>query len=232
MRLVVATRNKHKLEEIRAILTGLDVELFSALDFPEIPDVEEDGDTFEANAIKKAVTLARATGGWALADDSGLEVAALGNAPGVYSARYAGEPVSYSANNAKLLRELHGNSDRRACFCCVIALSDPWGRTETVAGRCAGRISDAPRGAAGFGYDPLFVPDGYAQTFAEMPAALKNSISHRGRALQAAKARWRNTFAERGAGNPAHTEEEIPSNHGGTGLPAPRERKPRTTDPL
>ena len=125
MKLLVATRNKHKLEEIHAILAGLEVELHSALDFPEIPDVVEDGDTFEANAIKKAVTLARATGCWALADDSGLEVEALGNAPGVYSARYAGEPVSYAANNEKLLRELAGQADRRARFRCVIALSDP-----------------------------------------------------------------------------------------------------------
>jgi XTP/dITP diphosphohydrolase len=194
MKLIVATRNKHKLEEIQAILTGLDVELHSALDFPEIPDVVEDGDTFEANAIKKAVTLARATGCWALADDSGLEVAALGAAPGVFSARYAGEPVSYPANNAKLLRELAGKTDRRARFRCVMALSDPAGHAETVEGRCDGQIIKELRGAAGFGYDPLFVPDGFAQTFAEMPADQKNAISHRGRALQAAKTRWVKIF--------------------------------------
>jgi len=185
MKLLVATRNKHKLEEIHAILAGLDVELHSALDFPEIPDVVEDGDTFEANAIKKAVTLARATGCWALADDSGLEVEALGNAPGVYSARYAGEPVSYAANNEKLLRELAGQSDRRARFRCVMALSDPAGNAETVEGRCEGRILKTLRGAAGFGYDPLF---------AEMPADQKNAISHRGRALAQARVKWDRLF--------------------------------------
>ena len=190
MKLLVATRNKHKLEEIHAILTGLDVELHSALDFPEIPDVIEDGDTFEANAIKKAVTLAYATGCWALADDSGLEVYALGGAPGVYSARYAGEPVSYPANNEKLLRELAGKANRRARFRCVMALSEPTGRAKTVEGRCEGIIITELRGTAGFGYDPLFVPDGYTQTFAEMPADQKNSISHRGRALQAAREKW------------------------------------------
>ena len=194
MKLVVATRNKHKLEEIHAILNGLVVELHSALDFPEIPDVVEDGVTFEANAIKKAVTLARATGCWALADDSGLEVDALGGAPGVYSARYAGEPVSYAANNDKLLHELAGSKDRHARFRCVIALSDPAGRAETVEGRCEGHIIEALRGTAGFGYDPLFVPDGHVQTFAEMPAVLKNSISHRGRALQAARKKWNETL--------------------------------------
>ena len=190
MKLLVATRNKHKLEEIHAILTGLDVELHSALDFPEIPDVIEDGDTFEANAIKKAGTLAYATGCWALADDSGLEVYALGGAPGVYSARYAGEPVSYPANNEKLLRELAGKANRRARFRCVMALSEPTGRAKTVEGRCEGIIITELRGTAGFGYDPLFVPDGYTQTFAEMPADQKNSISHRGRALQAAREKW------------------------------------------
>ena len=196
MKLLVATRNKHKLEEIHAILAGLDVELHSALDFPEIPDVIEDGDTFEANAIKKAVTLARATGCWALADDSGLEVEALGNAPGVYSARYAGEPVSYSANNAKLLRELAGQTDRRARFRCVMALSDPAGRAETVEGRCEGRIIEALRGVAGFGYDPLFVPEGFEETIAEMPADQKNAISHRGRALAAAQEKWKQLLGE------------------------------------
>ena len=199
MQLVVATRNKHKLEELRTLLAGWPVELRSALDYPGVPEVEEDGDTFEANAIKKAVTFARATGCWALADDSGLEVAALNNAPGVYSARYAGEPADYPANNAKLLHELGGTTDRRARFRCVIALSDPQGRAETVEGRCAGHIITALRGTAGFGYDPLFVPDDYTQTFAELPADVKNAISHRGRALQAAHDRWRDIFTARGA---------------------------------
>ncbi len=190
MKLILASRNRHKLEEIRTLFDLPGLELSSALDHPEIPDVEEDGKTFEANAIKKATALARATGGWALADDSGLEVDALGGAPGVYSARYAGEPVSYPANNAKLLKALEGAADRRARFRCVVALSSPSGKTRTVEGRCEGRIIHGIRGAQGFGYDPLFVPDGFDQTFAEMEAGAKNAISHRGRALQKARAAW------------------------------------------
>lgn len=190
MQLVVATRNRHKLAEIRALFDLPGLELVSALDFPEIPDVEEDGKTFEENAVKKAVTLARATGYWALADDSGLEVEALGGAPGVYSARYAGVPVSYPANNAKLLRELEGVKNRKARFRCVIALSSPSGVARTVEGHCEGRILHEPRGSHGFGYDPVFVPDGFDRTFAEMEPAAKNAISHRGRALQKAREAW------------------------------------------
>ena len=190
MKLVIATRNKHKLEEIRAIFSPDTLELASALDFPDIPDVVEDGLTFEDNAIKKALTLARATGCWALADDSGLEVEALDGRPGVYSARYAGEPADYEANNRKLLAELKGQSDRRARFRCVVALADPSGKSRVVQGRCDGTIIDRSRGRAGFGYDPLFVPDGYTETFAEMSAELKNRISHRARALAEAKQAW------------------------------------------
>jgi XTP/dITP diphosphohydrolase len=190
MKLVIATRNRHKLEEIRSIFRVPFVELLSALDFPEIPDVVEDGATFEANAIKKAVTLARATGSWALADDSGLEVDALGGAPGVHSARYAGEPVNYAANNRKLLAALADATDRRARFRCVIALSSPDGRVRTVEGRCEGRILGEERGHRGFGYDPVFVPDGYSLTFAELASDVKNSISHRGQALKEAQRAW------------------------------------------
>ena len=227
MKLIVATRNKHKLEEIRTILSGLDVELHSALDFPDIPDVVEDGDTFEANAIKKAVTIAHATGCWALADDSGLEVAVLGNAPGVFSARYAGEPVSYAANNEKLLRELAGQKNRHARFRCVMALSDPDGSAETVAGRCEGHIIEELRGTAGFGYDPLFVPEGYTQTFAELPADQKNAISHRGRALHAAKKRWSAILNDRGGGSSTHQEANAESALCGRGF-QPRETSPAT----
>ncbi|MBU1695015.1 MAG: XTP/dITP diphosphatase [Verrucomicrobia bacterium] len=190
MKLILATRNRHKLEEIRTLFELPGLELSSALDHPEIPDVEENGKTFEENAVKKAVTLARATGCWALADDSGLEVDALGGAPGVYSARYAGEPVSYPANNAKLLRELTGVTDRRARFLCVVALASPSGQARTVEDRCEGRIIHEVRGTRGFGYDPLFVPDGFEKTFAEMEASAKHAISHRGRALQKARAAW------------------------------------------
>lgn len=190
MKLLFATRNRHKLEELRALFLFSGLEVGSALDFPELPDVEEDGETLEENAIKKAVTLARATGCWALADDTGLEVEALDGAPGVYSARYAGEHVDYAANNAKLLRAMRGVSNRRACFRCVIALSSPAGEARTVEGRCEGTITERPRGTHGFGYDPVFLPHGHSQTFAEMAEAMKNSLSHRARALAAAREAW------------------------------------------
>lgn len=190
MKLLIATRNPHKLEEIQQIfdLPGLDI--VSALDYPQIPEVVEDGLTLEANAVKKAVTLAVATGLWALADDSGLEVEALDGAPGVYSARYAGEPPDYAANNQKLLAELDGVTDRAAQFRCVIALSEPSGRAQYVEGVCKGTIAGGLRGSNGFGYDPLFVPDGYTETFAELPSDEKNRISHRGRALAQARMTW------------------------------------------
>jgi XTP/dITP diphosphohydrolase len=198
MKLVIATRNAHKLEEIRAIFDfpfdsaqgGHNLEVLSAFDFPEIPDVIEDGDTLEANAIKKAVEIAKATGYWAMADDSGLEVDALGGAPGVYSARYAGEECSYAANNEKLLHELAGAADRSARFRTVIALSDSDGNAKTVEGACPGVIIEELRGSNGFGYDPLFVPDGYTKTFAELDSEVKNRISHRARALQKAHDAW------------------------------------------
>ncbi|VGO14936.1 Non-canonical purine NTP pyrophosphatase [Pontiella desulfatans] len=190
MKLVIATRNAHKLEEIQAIFDFKDLEVLSAFDFPEIPDVVEDGATFEANAIKKAVEIARETGCWTMADDSGLEVDALGGAPGVYSARYAGEPCSYPANNEKLLAELAGKEDRTARFRTVIALSDPDGNTITVDGACPGKIIEELRGTNGFGYDPLFIPDGYEHTFAELSSDIKNTISHRARALRKAHDTW------------------------------------------
>lgn len=190
MKLVIATRNVHKLEEIRAIFDFEDLEVTSAFDYPEIPDVIEDGDTFEANARKKAKEIAVATGCWALGDDSGLMVDALGGAPGVFSARYAGEPCSYQNNNTKLLRELDGVDDRSAHFVTVIALSNPKGETRTVSGECHGRIISQLRGDNGFGYDPLFIPDGYEQTFAELESVVKNSISHRANALRAASECW------------------------------------------
>ena len=190
MKLLVGTRNQHKLEEIRAILALPGLELVGAEEYGDLPDVVEDGDTFEANAIKKAATLAAETGLWTLADDSGLEVDALDGAPGVYSARYAGEPADYAANNAKLVEALRGRDDRSARFRCVVALCSPGGVSETVDGRCEGHIIEIGRGAEGFGYDPLFVPDGGSLTFAEMAAEDKNRISHRGRALAAAQRRW------------------------------------------
>jgi XTP/dITP diphosphohydrolase len=194
MKLVIATRNTHKLEEIRAIFDTSNLDVCSALDFPEIPDTVEDRDTFEGNAIKKAQELCDTTGLMSIADDSGLEVDALDGAPGVYSARYAGEPCDYTANNEKLLRELQGKENRRARFRTVIALCRPGKEPLTVDGTCEGVIIDAPRGTNGFGYDPLFVPDGYTETFAELPAEIKNKISHRANALAEASKHWKEIF--------------------------------------
>ncbi len=187
MDLLIATHNPHKLDELRSLLNLPGLHLRSALEFPEIPAPSEDGDTFEANAIQKATVLAAATGLWTLADDSGLEVEALGGAPGVHSARYAGEPADYAANNARLLREMDGRDNRRAQFRCVVALVRPGVAPYIVEGRCTGEIITAPRGAGGFGYDPLFVPDGETHTFAELPPDVKNRISHRARAMQRAR---------------------------------------------
>ncbi len=195
MNLLVATRNRHKLDEIRQIFSLPGLTLLSADEIEGLPaDVVEDAETFEGNALKKARELGCASGLWTLADDSGLEVEALNNAPGVYSARYAGEPCSYPANNAKLLRELQGVTDRRARFRCVIALWAPDGREWIVDGRCEGTITELARGSNGFGYDPLFVPNGFSQTFAELDATTKNSLSHRGNALRRAAVEWRSLF--------------------------------------
>jgi len=200
MKFVIATRNAHKLEEIRAIFNTDGLEVCSALDFPDIPDTIEDRDTLEGNAIKKAQELCDATGLMSLADDSGLEVEALNGAPGVYSARYAGEPCSYANNNTKLLRELSGNTNRRARFRTVIALVRSGEEPLTVEGKCEGIIIDELRGEHGFGYDPLFVPDGYTETFAELPAETKNKISHRANALMEVSKHWKNFFQGSEAG--------------------------------
>ena len=178
----VATHNAHKIKEIGEILAGWNV----VADDPE--GVVEDAPDFVGNAlIKVRAIAARHRGEWCLADDSGLEVAALGGAPGVRSARYAGEPSNTANNNALLLKNLEGVADRRANFTCAVALVGPDGREHTVVGRCFGTIAEKPSGAAGFGYDPLFVPDGHSRSFAELTAEEKNAISHRGRALAAAR---------------------------------------------
>lgn len=199
MNLLVASRNKHKLEEIRAIFNMPDVVLVGANEIAGLPEVVEDGSTFHANAVKKAVTLAMFSHMWTIADDSGLDVDALGGAPGVYSARYAGEPADYAANNAKLLKEMEGITLRSARFWCVIALSSPSGRAQIVEGKCEGKIIYELRGREGFGFDPLFVPEGHEHTFAEMQASLKNTISHRAAALRQAKEKW--SFVLAGNGN-------------------------------
>lgn len=187
MKLLLATRNRNKVKEIREMFDIPELELLTADEVAGLPgEVEEDADTFEGNALKKASVLCGASGIWTMADDSGLEVDALGGAPGVYSARYAGEECNTPANNAKLLAALSGVDQRSARFRCAIALCAPDGRRWTVSGSCEGRIADAPSGDAGFGYDPLFVPEGYEQTFAELGPEVKNKISHRAVALKKA----------------------------------------------
>lgn len=181
---LLATRNRGKVTEIKDILKDLPFEFKSLFDFPDIPDVVEDGKTFEENALKKARHVFRFTNLLTLSDDSGLEVTALNNRPGVYSARYAGEDVSYEANNKKLLTELENIPDhlRTARFRCVVALVNST-QEYLSEGVCTGRIAFQPRGNHGFGYDPLFIPDGYDATFAELPNTVKNCISHRAKAL-------------------------------------------------
>lgn len=180
-RLVLATHNANKIREIGQILPDWEV-------VGEDSAAEETATTFAGNAqIKARAVAVRHPGAWVMADDSGLEVDALGGAPGVYSARYAGADGDTPANNALLLKNLAGVTDRRAHFSCAVALIDPQGIEHVVQGRCFGRIQDAPTGTGGFGYDPLFVPDGFDRSFAELAPEEKNAISHRGRALAEAR---------------------------------------------
>lgn len=187
MDIVLATRNKKKVEEIRRITAGLPINVLSLDDFPHCPETVEDRDTFEGNAVKKAVEVAQCTGKPALADDSGLAVDALGGAPGVYSARY--DPDAASGNDPKnyikLLNDIKNipSEGRTAQFVCCLALAYPDGRTRTFFGHSRGRIGHEPRGAKGFGYDPVFIPEGFDRTFAEMTAEEKDALSHRGKAI-------------------------------------------------
>ena len=188
--LLLGTRNPGKVIEIKSILDGSGWSFSSLAEFPTVGEAEENFVTFAENAIAKARFYAAATGLWALADDSGLEVAALNGAPGVFSARYAGVDASDTDRRALLLSELDktGNEDRRARFVAVVAIANPDGAVLNLSeGACEGSITFAPRGSGGFGYDPLFVPDGYNQTFAELPDTVKNLISHRARALMGAR---------------------------------------------
>jgi XTP/dITP diphosphohydrolase len=187
-RLMLATRNPHKVSEIAALLSDAGLTVLSFRDFPDLPEVEEDGETLEENAVKKAVTIAAVTGLPSLADDTGLEVDALGGAPGVVSARYAGPGATYDDNNRKLLKALAGVRPprRTASFRCVVALAVPGKPVRTVEGRTDGVILEEPRGGEGFGYDPVFLPDGHDRTYAEMGAGEKNAVSHRGKAVRAA----------------------------------------------
>ncbi|MBI4844755.1 MAG: XTP/dITP diphosphatase [Nitrospirae bacterium] len=187
MDIVLATRNRKKVEEMKSIFgsMGMEPRLYALDDFPGCREAEEDGATFEENAAKKALQIFKCAGMTAVADDSGLEVDALKGAPGIYSARYAGEPSDDSANNRKLLDELKDvpDEERGARFVCCIAMADKDG-VKTFLGYVNGRIGREPRGRNGFGYDPLFFPEGSDRTFAEIADAEKNAMSHRGRALK------------------------------------------------
>lgn len=186
MKVVFATRNRGKLTELRALVAPLGILVASLDEFPSLPEVVEDGDTFEANALKKARAAMTALGLPALADDSGLEVDALGGAPGVHSARYAGSGHDDAANNAKLIAAMASVEDRRGRFRCALALCRPDGREVVTHGTVEGNIGRVGKGEGGFGYDPLFIVDDTdGRTMAELDADEKNRISHRGRAMAA-----------------------------------------------
>lgn len=183
---VLATKNKNKLTELQATLKGMRVEIRSAFDFANLDEVVEDRPTLEGNALKKAEYTAKMTGLPSLSDDTGLEVDALGGRPGVYSARYAGENATYTENVQKLVKELEEsgvNPPHKARFRTVLAFVNDEVK-HTFHGVCEGHIILTPKGSSGFGYDPVFVPEGYTVTFAELDPALKNSISHRGKAMK------------------------------------------------
>ncbi|HSW87248.1 MAG TPA: XTP/dITP diphosphatase [Rhabdochlamydiaceae bacterium] len=186
MEIVIASKNVHKMREIRAILKNVsNLDLFSLLDFPHYHPAPEVGTTFEENAVQKAQHAAHALQRWVLADDSGLVVPALSGAPGVYSARYAGEGATDKDNRHKLLREMNHLSDpnRQAYFECCLALASPEGLKKCVKGTCEGTITTEERGNRGFGYDPIFIKYEYSKTFAELEEDIKNRISHRRKAL-------------------------------------------------
>ncbi len=189
MELVIATKNKHKLHEIQAMLKGGQITVVGLDKYPQIPETVEDGATFEANALKKAREVYAVTRTWTLADDSGLQVDALNGAPGIYSARYAGEGATYEMLCAKLLSEMRDvpEGKRNARFNCTMALIDPFGKEQVVVGTCEGYIGHDMKGAHGFGYDPVFVFNGSGRTLAEMSPDEKNGISHRARAIEKVK---------------------------------------------
>lgn len=185
MKLILATNNKNKVREIREILGGRFEEILSLSEAGIVHETVEDGTTFAENAEKKAREIAAISGMAALADDSGISVDALGGAPGVYSARFAGEHGDDKKNTDLLLRKLAGESDRGAHYTAAVALVYPDGQILSAEGYLFGRIADAPRGTGGFGYDPVFVPEGGTRTLAEYTEEEKNAISHRARALSA-----------------------------------------------
>ncbi len=181
--LVLATRNEGKISEFRSLVSDFGIEIKCLDDFGPIPDVEEDGETFEDNALKKARFTARVLGLPSIADDSGLMVQALGGVPGVRSARYAGDGATDNANNLKLLTAMNGVNDREATFMCVIAIAVPRGPALIYEGRCDGVITQRLTGEQGFGYDPLFFYPPLKKTFAQLSSEEKSRVSHRGRAI-------------------------------------------------
>lgn len=184
-RLIVATNNKHKAEEIKNMLFDFDFEVLSLADLNIDIEVEENGSTYAENALIKAMALRNLTDGWILADDSGLEIDALDRAPGIYSARYLGEDTPYIIKNSMILDKLEDVEDRSARFVCSIALVFDDGSYWITVNKCEGSISESIQGENGFGYDPIFIPQGHSSTFGVLPAEIKNSISHRAKALQA-----------------------------------------------
>lgn len=196
--LLLATQNRGKLRELQDTLSMVAVQLWSVQDFPNLLEVDEVGRSFRENAILKAKGYAAQTGLVTLADDSGLEVNALGGAPGILSARYAGDLATDAERIHKLLTELSLSevADRRARFVCVIAIFDSnTSKIVTFEGTCEGRIASEPRGKNGFGYDPIFIPDGYSESFGSLSTVIKQQISHRGQALRAAVAFIRDVIA-------------------------------------
>ena len=187
--LLVATMNKGKLKEIRALLSGMPFRITSLADYPDLPAIVEDGVTFKSNALKKALTIARATGKLTMGEDSGLEIRVLDNRPGVYSARFSGPRADDRKNNLKVLRLLRGvpAAQRQARYRCCIALADGNGVVGVVTGSCAGFIAERARGANGFGYDPLFLIPRYQKTFGELDPSVKSLLSHRAKALKKLK---------------------------------------------
>jgi XTP/dITP diphosphohydrolase len=200
-RMVFASRNRGKIKEIQALLTDSGVTLHSLEDYPDLPEIQEDGSSFLENALKKARTIAELTGEVVLADDSGLEVEALHGAPGIYSARYAGENGDDGMNIRKLLKNLRGvpPAGRKAVFRCVLILYRPDGSYQTFDGSWEGRIAEAPAGQDGFGYDPVFYLPERGVTVAEIPAEIKNRISHRAKAAMKLKVWLEKEILENGA---------------------------------
>ena len=191
MKLILATRNQGKVRELTDMLCSeagskQQIEVISLENYPDAPEVVEDGKTYMENAVKKASIIAEYTSHLTLADDAGLEVDAIGGAPGIHSKRWAGEDATDDIRIAKLLQALEGDTNRQARFIAAIAVVHPNSEPKVVLGVCEGHIRHDPVGESGFGYDPVFVPDGYNQTFAELGAKIKNRISHRAKALEQA----------------------------------------------